>query len=197
MSFFVFLMFLVTSTSVLADYDDAIYYYNSKQFKKSIKEFKKVIDDELSQPKKKADAMYNLAVIYDNGIGVEQNKEKALHWYKLASDNNHKIAQFNLAWMFYHGENIEKNNFEAFKYYSMSAEQGYAKAQFNLGNLLYAGEGALKDYILAYKWFKISLLNGIKESESFLKKVITHMHQDEIKLADDEVAEWLENYKKK
>jgi uncharacterized protein len=194
MFFFIFLIIFVFGTPVIADYDDAIYYYNSKQFKKSIKEFKKVVDNDLVEAKKKSDAMYNLAVIYDNGIGVDQNKEKALHWYKLASDSNHKIAQFNLAWMFYNGEKIEKNNFEAFKYYSLSAEQGYAKAQFNLGNLLYAGEGVLKDYVLAYKWFKISLLNGIKESENFLNKVVIHMHQDEVEAADKEVEDWLKNY---
>ena len=196
MFFFIFIIVYAFGSPVIADYDDAIYYYNSKQYKKSIKEFKKVVDNKLADPKKKSDAMFNIAVIYDNGIGVEQNKEKAIHWYKLASDNNHKVAQYNLAWMFYNGDKVEKNNFEAFKYYSLSAEQGYAKAQFNLGNLLYAGEGALKDYVLAYKWFKISLLNGIKESETFLKKVSINMHQDEVSLADQEVSDWLKNYKK-
>ena len=196
MFFFIFIIVCVFGSPVIADYDDAIYYYNSKQYKKSIKEFKKVVDNKLAETKKKSDAMFNLAVIYDNGIGVEQNKEKAIYWYKLASDKNHKIAQYNLAWMFYNGDKVEKNNFEAFKYYSLSAEQGYAKAQFNLGNLLYAGEGALTDYVLAYKWFKISLLNGIKESESFLKKVRIYMHQDEVRLADQEVSDWLKNYKK-
>ena len=196
MFFFIFIIAFFFGSPVSADYDDAIYYYNSKQYKKSIKEFKKVVDNKLADPKKKRDAMFNIAVIYDNGIGVEQNKEKAIHWYKLASDNNHKVAQYNLAWMFYNGDKVEKNNFEAFKYYSLSAEQGYAKAQFNLGNLLYAGEGALKDYVLAYKWFKISLLNGIKESETFLKKVSINMHQDEVSLADQEVSDWLKNYKK-
>ena len=47
-----------------------------------------------------------------------------------------------------------------------------------------------------YFEFKISLLNGIKESESFLKKVRIYMHQDEVRLADQEVSDWLKNYKK-
>ena len=53
--------------------------------------------------------MYNLAVIYDFGLGVPSDKIKALKWYRKASKKNHKIAQFNLAWIYYNGENVEKN----------------------------------------------------------------------------------------
>ena len=53
MFFFIFIIASFFGSPVIADYDDAIYYYNSKQYKKSIKEFKKVVDNKLAEKKKK------------------------------------------------------------------------------------------------------------------------------------------------
>ena len=85
--------------------------------------------------------MFNIAVIYDNGIGVEQNKEKAIHWYKLASDNNHKVAQYNLAWMFYNGDkveikmNIHNGNFKFIIYDNGTKGKGSKKTGHGLRNM--------------------------------------------------------------
>ena len=161
----ILLIYFTLAQNVFAGYEHAIDHFNLKNYKKSINEFKRFIKSDSKDVEKKSNAMFNLAVIYDYGLGAKEDKNKAIYWYKLASTHSHKIAQFNLAWMYYHGDKLEKNFFEAFRYYSLSAEQGYSKAQYNLGSLLFAGEGTIKDYTLAYKWFKISLMNGIKESE--------------------------------
>ena len=184
--FFPFLLF--------CNYDKAIELYKNKQYPESILEFKRFIDSEIEHEKKK-DAMYNLAIIYDFGLGIKEDKDKAVNWYKKASNLNHKIAQFNLAWMFYNGEKLEKNNFEAFNYYLKSANQGYNKAQFNLANLYFAGEGTMKDYVESYKWFKLSSLNGIKESEKFLSTLIIKLHPEELTLANQKVDDWIKSYK--
>lgn len=193
---YIFLLYFLAVQNSYAGYDDAINYFNSKNYKKSIREFKKFIEINPDDLNKKSNAMFNLAVIYDYGLGTKEDKNKAIYWYKLASTNNHKIAQFNLAWMYYHGDKLEKNYFEAFKYYSLSAEQGYSKAQYNLGSLLFAGEGTLKDYVLAYKWFKISLLNGIKESKIYLNRIKALMHEEEVIRAEKQVEFWVKEYNK-
>ena len=191
---FSFLIFILcfSNYDVFANYDKAISFFNKKQYKESILEFKKVIENS-NFSKKKSDAMFNLGVIYDNGFGVKKNKSKAFDYYKLAAEKKHKIAQYNLAWMYYNGESIEKNFFEAFKFYNLSAEQGYNKAQYNLASLFYYGDGTIKDYVQAFKWYKISSMNGIKESDSFLKKLQIKMHPDEIKESEKIVENWLEN----
>ncbi|MAI84943.1 MAG: hypothetical protein CMM91_08440 [Rickettsiales bacterium] len=190
----VFLVLLISlfSTNSFAGYKQAIDFYNKKQFRQSIVEFKKVAKNDKFDQDERNNSMYNLAVIYDNGLGIPTNKNEALKWYKLASENNHKIAQFNLGWIYYHGENTEKNNFEAFKFYKKSALQGYSKAQFNLGILYFLGEGTLKDYVEAYKWFKISSLNGVKESLNFIQKVKPLLHQEELVKSEELVKNWVE-----
>lgn len=42
------------------------------------------------------EAQYNLGVMYDRGVVVEQNKEQAKYWYKKAADNGWADAQYNL-----------------------------------------------------------------------------------------------------
>ena len=38
-------------------------------------------------------AQNNLGIYYKNGVGVEKIKEKALHYYTLAAENNEKTYQ--------------------------------------------------------------------------------------------------------
>ena len=91
----VFLVLLISlfSTNSFAGYKQAIDFYNKKQFRQSIVEFKKVAKNDKFDQDERNNSMYNLAVIYDNGLGIPTNKNEALKWYKLASENNHKIAQ--------------------------------------------------------------------------------------------------------
>lgn len=190
-SVYLFLIFFSLIPLSNAGYKEAIKYYNTKQYKQAIIEFKRVIKDENSDLLQKNNSMFNLAVIYDNGLGVPINKSEAISFYKMACDNNHKIAQYNLAWIYYHGETVEKNYFEAYKYYLLSAEQGYSKAQFNVAILLFSGEGTLKDYVMSYKWFKLASLNGITEAEVYLKKISRLIHSEELLQAEKLIKEWL------
>lgn len=42
------------------------------------------------------ESQYNLGVMYDRGVVVEENKEQAKYWYKKAADNGWADAQYNL-----------------------------------------------------------------------------------------------------
>ncbi|MGP9600930.1 tetratricopeptide repeat protein, partial [Psychrobacter sp. AOP42-A1-21] len=45
---------------------------------------------------KYSDAQFNFSVMYDNGVGIDQNYEKAIEWYLLTADNGDFDAQNNL-----------------------------------------------------------------------------------------------------
>ena len=194
MKFLIITLTLFLANNASSDYDEAIDLLNKRYIKESLLEFSKVAKDS-EDLKKKANAMYNIAVIYDNGLGIKKDKNAAFEWYKKASDFNHKIAQYNLGWMYYHGEIVEQNYFNAMRYYKLSANQGYKKAQFNLANLYLMGLGTLKDNLEAYKWFKISSMNGISQSKDYLTKLKMLMTLEEIKVAEQNVIEWVEEYK--
>ena len=195
--FFIFFcsIFLVLS-NVKASYQEAVELANKKDYKKSLSEFIKVAK-ESNDKELKSKSMFNVAVMYENGLGVIKNSSLAVVWYKSSAKNNNKIAQYNLGWMHYHGDLVEKDYFKAFKYYEMSANQGYSKAQFNLANLYFSGLGTTKDFIQAYKWFKISSSNGISESQQYINFIKTQMPSEELFIAEQVTKEWMKNFRVK
>ena len=76
--------------------------------------------------KKRSDAMFNLAVIYDNGFGIAADKTRALHYYyEAASDLSNKYAQYNLGWKYYNGESVYKDVNKAFNLYQSASRYGH------------------------------------------------------------------------
>lgn len=60
-----------------------------------------VSEDKIAQLQREAqegdpDAQYNLAYMYENGLGVQKNETKALELYQQAADQGHSAAQTNL-----------------------------------------------------------------------------------------------------
>ena len=79
-----------------------------------------------------AKAQFNLALLYDNGLGgIEDNKEAA-KWYRKSATQGLAEAQFSLGVMYETGEGVIKSTKEAVAWYRKAAEQGHAKALFNL-----------------------------------------------------------------
>jgi TPR repeat protein len=42
------------------------------------------------------DAQYELGFMYENGIGVMEDKAEAIRWFRLAADQGHENARNNL-----------------------------------------------------------------------------------------------------
>ncbi len=60
-----------------------------------------VTEDKIAQLQREAqegdpDAQYELAYLYENGLGVPKNESKALELYQQAADQGHPAAQANL-----------------------------------------------------------------------------------------------------
>lgn len=188
---------LISIRSVaLSGYEEAVDFAKKKDYKQSIAEFIKVAkesdDEEL-----KSKSMFNVAVMYENGMGVPRNPSLALIWYQSSAEKNNKIAQYNLGWMYYHGDSVEKDYFRALRYYEQSANQGYVKAQFNLANLYFSGLGTKKDFVQAYKWFKICSSGGVEESRQYLNFLSTQISAEELVMAEQLVDNWMKEFRTK
>ena len=105
------------------------------------------------------DAMFNYAVIVDQGIGLDQNKFDAAKYYKMAADKGHQDAMFNYAMMLENGDGIETDKKEALKYYKAAADNGNENAMFNYGCMLITGDGIEPNYEEAVKYFKMGADN--------------------------------------
>ena len=97
-------------------------------------------------------AMLRIGDFYKVGTGVEQNLEKAMHWYRRVAESGVaklvRAAQNNIGLMYYRGEGVAKDGKEAIKWLQRAADNGYTSAAKNLkavkGQLLYNEARALR-----------------------------------------------------
>lgn len=73
----------------------------------------------------KADAAFRLGVMYSS-IG---DMKDAVHWYMVASDENHAVAQYNLGVIFFNGELGSRDLDNAERYFLLAANNGYEGAE--------------------------------------------------------------------
>lgn len=86
-----------------------------------------------------ADAQTVLAMLYENGLGVEQDLAKAVELYGKAAEQGQAGAQLNLADMLVIGRGADQNLDKAIGWYRKAAEAGGADAFFRLGMMLQEG----------------------------------------------------------
>jgi uncharacterized protein len=111
-----------------------------------------------------ADSQNSLGMLYANGINVQQDFKKALHWFRKSADQGYSLGQCNLGLMYLDGYGVEKDNEEAAKFIRAAAEKGVAIAQLKIGEMYYDGNGVPRDYAKAKKWFKSAALQGNEDA---------------------------------
>jgi hypothetical protein len=118
-----------------------------------------------------AGAQFELAKIYRFGLGVEENINTAVSYYKKAADNGSGDAQCSLGALYYKGTGVTKNYTTAVLYFKKAANQGDRTGQFNLACSYLDGTGIKKNREEALKWFKLSAEQDYKPAIDFLKKI--------------------------
>ena len=94
----------------------------------------------------------DLGILYENGIGVEQDCHKAVYWYDRAAQDGDDSARCNLADILRKGTGgVEKDYRRAFEIYK-TVEQPYGP--FRVGYMYEHGMGVEKDMTMAIKWYK-------------------------------------------
>lgn len=98
----------------------------------------------------------NLGVMYEEGLGVEQNYEEASRLYQLAAENGETLGYVNLGVMYEHGTGVEASNEEAVRFYRLAAELGDATGQAYLGNMYSEGLGVEQNYAEAVRFYRLA-----------------------------------------
>ena len=186
----VILIILFSKISYSNDYFNALELFNKRKINESVKLFQNVAKDEKNS--KRSDAMFNLAIIFDNGFGISPNKTRALFYYEAASDLSNIYAQYNLGWKYYNGENVNKDVIKAFQLYKDASDYGHPQAMYNLAHMYYSGIGTVKNLKLAYKMFLNAKINGINESNYFIDKITKEITPQELLVLTDEFSSLIE-----
>lgn len=128
-----------------------------------------------------ARAQFRLAVMLQNGRGVETNRAEARKWFlaalepiRIAANSGTAWAQADLGSYYEDGIILDANYSEAARWYLRAAEQGYAGAQTNLGVMYANGQGVEPDMNRAIEWFKRAAIQG----DSVAKENLRILGQD-------------------
>ncbi|MCU0786349.1 MAG: sel1 repeat family protein [Verrucomicrobia bacterium] len=94
-----------------------------------------------------ANCQYNLALMYEQGIGVAKDEREARTWYRKAAEQGNSNAQFNLGVLYENGRGGDVDFTRANQWYRKAALQGDALAIGNLGMLYIRGDGVKVDQV--------------------------------------------------
>lgn len=132
--------------SVWLDFDDRLATYavsHEKEFRASAEQGN-------------AEAQYNLAMLYDRGLGVENDDSEALKWYREAAEQGYAKAQYNLGMMYYFGKGVPQDKEAGYQWVILAADQGEKTAKDAMTELAkkISGEQIAKARAAAQAWSK-------------------------------------------
>jgi TPR repeat protein len=106
-----------------------------------------------------AEAQYHVGMMYNNGIGTQQDRSRAFEWFQKAAAANDPLGAYKLG-CYYDGQGVgivATDQDQALKYKLVSAKAGYARAQHDVA-LLYDRRGDSEE---ALKWWKMAGDQGL------------------------------------
>ena len=89
------------------------------------------------------DAQYTLALLYDQGLGVPEDKHQALHWGLLAAAQGHVSAIYASAVWLERGYNQTPEPTIALTFYEQAAAKGHPNAMRSLISIYSNGENGI------------------------------------------------------
>ena len=103
------------------------------------------------------DGIWVLALCYEHGRGVAEDKNKALEHYIRGAELGHAPSQHSYACYLFRGEIVKKDNKKAFELFMKSAEQGYGLAMADVGRCYQFGNGTMGNMKKAVEWYEKAL----------------------------------------
>ena len=123
------------SMTALAGFEAGIAAYQANDLPLAYKEF-------LAAAKEgHADSQFNVALMYEKGIGVGKDEKEAVVWYGKSALQGNAAAQFNLGVLYENGRGTKVDFAKAHEWYRKASVQGDALAIGNLGMLYVRGQG--------------------------------------------------------
>lgn len=107
-----------------------------------------------------AKAMNAAAIMYEQGIGTDQDYSAAYYWYEKAAYAGYYKAYYNLGLLWKYGYGVERNESKAFECYVTGADQGDPDCQYALGYMFYKGLACEQDYLQALRLFLDAASSG-------------------------------------
>ena len=111
------------------------------------------------------DAQFNLGALYENGLGVSEDAEKAARWYRAAAERRLDLARLALARLQRVGALEPDPDEDQIKLLETAARRGLAEAQFELGVAFDHGLGVTQNHATAAGWYQRAAEQGLTDAQ--------------------------------
>ncbi len=165
-----------------AGFDEAVNAYEAGDYKTAMNEW--MVLAEKNDPA----AMRNIGHLYRLGLGTDVNYERALHWYKRASELGFARAQANVASMYLKGQGVPQDYVQAADWFTKAARNGHTIAQYNLGLMYEYGKGVEKSTSKALAWYNLAAKAGHPKALNKLSILVATTPDVKAEAAEAEVA---------
>ena len=130
-----------------------------------------------------SDAMYNIGMLYYEGLGVDQNYSLSKDWYLKASENGNVFAMNNIGNQYKEGLGVAKDYDNAIEWYRKAAKTGNSDAMENIGDMYSDGLGVEKDEEKANEYWDKAFVEHDDTIELF-EGSTWYKNQDYVKAMD-------------
>jgi TPR repeat protein len=132
-------------------------------------------------------AQYDLARMYEQGLGTEPDQHEAAHWYLQAAQAGDVHAQHHLAEMHIAGRGVPRDLAEGARWMERAAESGHAEIYDDLAQLYWDGRGVARDPGRAYLWWRRAALAGDRRAPHSAARASERLGSAAIEAAEREV----------
>ena len=166
---------LVFPLLVHADYQSGLDAFYSGEYEVAMEEWLAVAEGLPGSvsPGEFMEAHYAIAMLYWNGLGVQQDYSKAHDWLIQPAQMGHADAESKLGVLYSHGTGVELDYVEAFEWFTKAAKQGNIDAIYNLGVLYLNGWGTERDTTMAKQYLAQASALGDIAAEKVLQGLLT------------------------
>lgn len=106
------------------------------------------------------ESCYMLAHIYDEGLGVKQDIDRAATLYKITCNQGDMDACVGLGYLYHHKHNDSDTKKEAIQLFQRACDNDKQDGCYNIGIMYKNGEGVKQDHATAFEFFKRSCEKG-------------------------------------
>jgi TPR repeat protein len=107
-----------------------------------------------------------IAMMYENGLGLEKSHEKAIQFLQQAANNGNYPAQFNLGSLYNQGSGgMPMDKAIACQWFEKAANSGHVRAMHNTGYCYQVGTGCKQDTDKAIHYYTLAAEAGLTSSQ--------------------------------
>lgn len=170
-----FFSFSSLQLALAATYDEAAEAAQNQQYDVAYKLFQKAIKEN-DDPR----AYNSLGTLYEKGLGVEQNYQTAVKYYKKAAEKGNVKANGNLAVLYELGRGVKQDWGTAMGYYFTGLNEGDGKSMNNLGVMALNGEILPQNTSVAWALIASAVNQGDREAPNNLAVLQSKMTKAEL-----------------